>query len=86
MNQFMQQPFSVPQMQSSFLQVGWNPTGHENMTSTPNAMPQIMNSMYHNQGYSNNNMGMPMQPQVAPTLAELEAFVQTRRQKEEAEK
>ncbi|KAJ3765896.1 hypothetical protein FB446DRAFT_794607 [Lentinula raphanica] len=95
MNQFMQQPYSMPQynpmMQSQFSQVGWNQPGQmNNFVSSPNSTMQMLNSMYQHQNNLNpgfNNMSMSMQaPQTMPTMAEFEAFVQTRRQKEEQEK
>ena len=95
MNQFVQQPYSMPQynpmMQSQFSQVGWNQPGQmNNFVPSPNSTMQMLNSMYQHQNNLNpgfNNMSMPMQaPQTMPTMAEFEAFVQTRRQKEEQEK
>lgn len=95
MNQFMQQPFYMPQpnpmMQSQFSQVGWNPSNQLN-SYVPSTSPtmHMLNSMYQNQNSMTPNypnMGMHTQPQQSlPTMAEIEAFVQTRRQKEESEK
>ncbi|KAJ4465143.1 hypothetical protein J3R30DRAFT_3724440 [Lentinula aciculospora] len=76
MNQFVQQPYSIPQynpmMQSQFSQVGWNPDGQmNNFVPSPNSTMQMLNSMYQNQntmssGYNN----MPMAMQSNPTMAE----------------
>ncbi|KAJ4481006.1 hypothetical protein J3R30DRAFT_3403281 [Lentinula aciculospora] len=93
MNQFMQQPLPMsqhnPMNQSQFSQVGWNPNIHMNsLGQSPNSTMQMLNSMYQNQNSMNagyNNMSMQA-PQAMPTMAELEAFIQTRRQKEESEK
>ena len=83
MNQFLQQPTSLsPLVQNQFSQVGWNPTGQlNNFAQSSNPMMQMFNSMHQGQSSMNGSS-----QQMFSTMEEFQAFVQTRRQKEEAEK
>ncbi|KAF5379545.1 hypothetical protein D9757_009272 [Collybiopsis confluens] len=68
--------------QSQFSQVGWNPTGQgNNNVQSSNPMMQMFNPLQSGQNSMNNSS-----QQMFPTMEEFQAFVQTRRQKEEAEK
>lgn len=89
-----EQSYAMPTQQSQFSQVGWTPPGTQYVNPMGMPMNQFLNQSQFtpNTGMnwgSQNNMSSvnPMtqlvqQSPVQPTLNELEAFVQTRRQQE----